>query len=77
MRAVLQCRHNLKVNGEALRIEGETIGWQRRFGDAAISQHFSNREIERFTRARGSIIPYRILVGMDIVTRKEEGNKRS
>ena len=56
----------------ALRIEGETIAWKTRFGDAAISQHFPNCEIERYTDARNSIIPYRILVGMDVVTREEE-----
>ena len=42
------------------------------FGDATISPHFPNSEIEWYTDARNSIIPYRILVGMDIVSREEE-----
>ena len=72
VRVVLQCLQNLKIAPPALRIEGETIAWKTRFGDAAISQHFPNCEIERYTDARNSIIPYRILVGMDVVTREEE-----
>jgi len=38
----------------------------------AISPHFSNDQIERFTRSRGGIIPYRILVGLDVETREME-----
>jgi hypothetical protein len=72
VRTVLQCRQNLKIEPPALRIEGETIGWQQRFGNAAISRHFANDEIERFTRAKNSIIPYRILVSIDVVTREDE-----
>ena len=53
-------------------VEGETIGWARRFGSAAISKHFGNDKIERFTESGPSIIPYRILVGMDVTTREEE-----
>ena len=54
------------------------IGWGKRFGSAAISSHFPNADIERFTRSRGGVIPYRILVGLDIVTREmeEEGVKQ-
>ena len=33
---------------------------------------FGNDEIERFTKAGQSIIPYRILVGLDVTTREEE-----
>ena len=76
VRIVLQCRQNLKLGGAALRIEGETIGWQRRFGNAAISRHFSNQGIERFTKARNSIIPYRVLVGFDVGTREQEEELR-
>ena len=72
VRTVLQCRQNMDVKPPELRIEGETIGWSRRFGDARFSQHFRNNEIERFTEARGSIIPYRVLVGLDITTREHE-----
>lgn len=69
VRTVLQCRQNLAA---ALRIENETIGWRKRFGDVPISRHFANEQIERFTRARGSIIPYRILVSVDVFTRWDE-----
>ena len=72
VRVVLQCRQNLMIAPPALGIEGETIAWMTRFGDAEISRHFPNSEIERYTDARNSIIPYRILVDMDIVTREEE-----
>jgi hypothetical protein len=64
----MQCRQS----PETFEVKGETIGWQRRFGAARFSQHFSNEEIERFTKARGSIIPYRVLVGLDVKTREEE-----
>ena len=53
-------------------VEGETIGWARRFGSAAISKHFGNDKIERFTESGPSIVPYRILVGIDVTTREEE-----
>jgi len=66
----------MKTEFPALRIEGETIGWKKRFGDAPISRHFPNSEIERYTSARASIIPYRILVGIDIITREAEEEKR-
>ena len=36
------------------------------------SQYFSNAEIECVTTAQGSIIPYRVLVSMDIKTREHE-----
>ena len=68
VRTVMQCRQS----PETLEVKGETIGWQRRFGEARFSQHFSNDEIERFTTARGCIIPYRVLVGLDVKTREEE-----
>ena len=68
MRVMLQCR---QAPG-SFSSEGETVGWTRRWGEAAISQHLSNSEIERFTQARNSIIPYRLLVGMDVTTREEE-----
>ena len=76
IRVVLQCRQNLKMEPPALRIIGETIGWHGRYGDAAISPHFPNDKIERCTEAMNSVIPYRILVGMDIVTREEEEKTR-
>ena len=68
VRTVMQCRQS----PETFEVKGETIGWQRRFGEARFSQHFGNEEIERFTKARGSIIPYRVLVGLDVKTREEE-----
>ena len=68
MRVMLQCRQK----PGSFSSEGETVGWTRRWGKAAISQHFSNSEIERFTQARNSIIPYRLLVGMDVTTREQE-----
>ena len=76
VRTVLQCRQNMNVKPPELRVEGETIGWVRRFGDARFSQYFSNSEIERFTQARGSIIPYRVLVGLDIKTREQEEEEK-
>jgi len=72
VRIVLQCRQKMDISPPELRIEGETIDWKRRFGEAAISQHFSNAAIERFTTAPNSIIPYRVLVSMDIRTREQE-----
>ena len=72
VRIVLQCRQKMDIRPPQLRIERETIGWQGRFGKAAISQHFPNAEIERVTTAQNSIIPYRVLVSMDIQTREEE-----
>ena len=68
MRVVLQCRQK----PGSFTVEGETIGWARRFGSAPISKHFGNDKIERFTEAGPSIIPYRILVGLDVTTREEE-----
>ena len=72
VRLVIQCRQNMDIRPPGLKIERETIGWRSRFGNTAISQNFINDEIERFTRARGSIIPYRLLVAMDITTRWQE-----
>jgi len=72
VRVVLQCRQKMDIDPPELRIEGEAIGWQQSFGPVAISQNFTNDKIERFTRARGSIIPYRLLVAMDITTRWQE-----
>ena len=37
-----------------------------------ISKHFSNDKIERFTESVPRVVPYRILVGMDVTTREEE-----
>ena len=68
MRVMLQCRQK----PGSFSSEGETIGWTREWGAAAISHNFSNSEIERFTQARNSIIPYRLLVGVDVTTREEE-----
>jgi hypothetical protein len=68
VRVVLQCRQK----PGSFTVEGETIGWARRFGSAPISTHFGNDKIERFTEAGPSIIPYRILVGLDVTTREEE-----
>jgi len=72
VRVVLQCR---QMPG-SFSVEKETIGWARRFGSAPISKHFSNDKIERFTEAGQSIIPYRILVGLDVTTREEEEEER-
>jgi hypothetical protein len=49
MRVVLQCRQK----PGSLSVEGEIIGWARRFGSAAISKHFSSDKIERFTVSHG------------------------
>ena len=68
MRVVLQCRQK----PGSFFVEGETIGWARRFGSAAISKHFDNDKIERFTESGPNIVPYRILVGIDVTTREEE-----
>ena len=68
MRVVLQCRQK----PGSFTVEGETIGWARRFGSAAISKHFGNDKIERFTESGPSIALYRILVGIDVTTREEE-----
>ena len=76
VRTVLQCRQNMDVRSPELCVSGETIGWTRRFGDASFSPHFANEEIERFTKARGSIIPTRVLVGLDIKTREQEEDKK-
>ena len=67
VRTVIQCRQK-----PGFDVNGETVGWKQRFGEARFSQHFTNDEIERFTRARGSIIPTRVLVGLDIRTREQE-----
>ena len=72
VRTVMQCRQNMAIKWPELRVEGETIGWQQRFGEAQFSQHFTNDEIERFTKATNSVIPYRVLVGLDVKTREEE-----
>ena len=53
-----------------------TIGWARRFGSAVISKHFSNDKIERFTESVPRVVPYRILVGMDVTTREEEQQRK-
>ena len=71
---VFQCRQDMTLQPPALRIEGETIGWEYRFGDAQISAHFPNSQIERYTNATNSIIPYRILVAMNVVTRRRIPN---
>jgi hypothetical protein len=67
VRVVLQCRQSPEFS-----TCGETIGWTERFGSVSISPHFPNEKIERFTRSRGGVIPYRILVGLDVVTREME-----
>ena len=77
VRVVFQCRQDMKTKFSALRIEGETIGWECRFGATPISRHFPNSEIERYTSARPSIIPYRILVGIDIITRWSEEEEKA
>jgi small ubiquitin-related modifier len=67
VRIVLQCRQ--KPGFDTCK---ETIGWERKYGKVPISSHFSNKIIERFTKARGSIIPYRILIKKDSHTREME-----
>lgn len=68
MRAVVQCRQDPK----SFSPKGETVGWNKKWNNAAISKHFSNDSIERFTHSRGSIIPYRVLVSLDVTTREDE-----
>ena len=77
VRIVFQCRQDMKTKFPALRIEGETIGWEYRFGPTPISRYFSNSEIERYTNARATIIPYRILVGIDSITRWAEEEEKA
>jgi len=60
VRLVLQCRQR-----PGYQVCGETIGWERDHPGVAISPHFSNAAIERFTRARGGVIPYRLLLHLD------------
>ena len=67
VRVVLQCKQK---PGFALR--GETVGWRGQFGDKPISSFFPNDKIERVTRIRTHVVPYRILVGMGITTRELE-----
>jgi hypothetical protein len=59
-RVMLLCRQNQGF-GEC----GETIGWTKRFGTSAISPNFPNDKIERFTRAKNSIIVTKILIRVD------------
>jgi len=54
---VLQCRQQ-----PGYSVCAETVGWAHQHPGRAISKHFELSEIERFTRARASIIPYRVLV---------------
>ena len=76
MKIVLQCRQKPPSRGvgvnDGFSVCGETISWRRKYGSATISDHFGNSEIERFTRQTSGIIPYRVLVGMDVVTREDE-----
>ena len=71
VRVVLQCRQSPEFS-----TCGETIGWTKKFGSLSISPHFPNEKIERYTRSRGGVIPYRILVGLDVVTREMEATTR-
>ena len=54
-KVVLQCRQK-----PGYGVNRETVGltWQ-------VSKHFGNSVIERYTRARASIIPYRVLVKLE------------
>ena len=72
MRVMLQCRQK----PGSFSSERETVGWTRQFGEVAISQHFGNSEIERFTKTPNSIIPYRLLFGVDVTTRQSEEEVR-
>ena len=72
VRVVLQCRQKMDIRWPELKIERETVGWKQRFGSVAISQHFTNEEIERCTTVRNSIVPYKLLIAMDLTTRKQE-----
>ena len=45
-RIVFQCRQDMKTKFPALRVEGETIGWEHHFGTTPVSQYFANSEIE-------------------------------
>ena len=68
VRVVLQCRQKIGTFAS----QGETIGWNRRWNYAPISRFFDNDKIERFTKAKGTIIPYRVLVGLGVTTRDHE-----
>ena len=68
VRVVLQCRQE----PGSFNATGETVGWLKRWGKTPISKHFANDEIERFSHARGSIMPYRVLVSLDVKTREKE-----
>ena len=57
---VLQCRQK-----PGYAVHGETVAWERLHPGQAISPHFANSEIERTTRSRASVIPYRILVKIE------------
>lgn len=57
---VLQCRQQ-----PGYRVGPETVNWEKKNPGKDISLHFKNSEIERSTRSRGSIIPYRLLVKLE------------
>jgi hypothetical protein len=67
VQVVLQCRQSPEFS-----TCGEMIGWTKKFGSMSISLHFPNEKIEHFARSRGGVIPYRILVGLDVVMREME-----
>ena len=67
VRVVLQCKQK-----PGFTVRGETAGWKEQFGDKPISSLFPNDKIERVTRTRTHVLPYRILVGMGITTRELE-----
>jgi translation initiation factor 4A len=69
---VLQCRQMPGFHTCA-----ETIGWEKRFGPIPISKNFPNETIERYTKSRGSIIPYRVLVALDVDTRWEQEKRNA
>mmetsp|Transcript_145432 Transcript_145432/g.451093 ORF Transcript_145432/g.451093 Transcript_145432/m.451093 type:complete len:372 (+) Transcript_145432:94-1209(+) len=60
-RIVLQ----LRQRPGSYRTQPETVGWSARNQYHRIDPHFSNREVERRSRARGAVLIYGILVKID------------
>jgi hypothetical protein len=70
-KVVLQCRQM-----PGFETCAETIGWKTQFGPIPISKNFPNASIERHTDSRGSIIPYRLLISLDVKTRWKQEEER-
>eukprot|EP00961_Rhodomonas_salina_P066902 898263-Rhodomonas_salina.1 len=59
-KVVLQCRQKPGYD-----VIAETIGWEKQNPGKQISPHFPNSVLERRTRSRASVIPYRVLVKLE------------